>query len=102
MCANRPVTAHEGSGPVSPDWTTTLMSAYLELQLDLFATPEVRLERVRPSSDAGALPSHAEISDDALVAAIPGSGLSTGPALAAEAGRRRLAAAVPALEALCR
>jgi hypothetical protein len=77
------------------------MSAYLELQLDLFATPAVRLEIVRPPVDAGAPPSLAEISDDALVAAIPGSGLSTGPALAAEAGRRRLAAAVPALEALC-
>jgi hypothetical protein len=43
-----------------------------------------------------------DLDDDALIAALPGAGLADAPALAAEAGRRRLAAAVPALEALCR
>lgn len=42
------------------------------------------------------------MSDAALVAAIPESGLSDSASLAAEAGRRRLAAAVPALVSLCR
>jgi hypothetical protein len=37
-----------------------------------------------------------------LIAAIPDSNLADSIALAAEAGRRRLAAAVPSLEALCR
>jgi HEAT repeats len=40
--------------------------------------------------------------DDSLIAAIPDSGISDSLALAAEAGRRRLTAAIPALEALCR
>jgi HEAT repeat protein len=40
--------------------------------------------------------------DEALIAAIPTSILADSSALAAEAGRRRLAAAVPALVALCR
>jgi len=78
------------------------MSAYLEPQLDLFAAPALRPERRLAPADAGVLPSPAEFSDDELIAAIPVSGLTSGPALAAEAGRRRLAAVVPALEALCR
>ncbi len=40
--------------------------------------------------------------DDALIAAIPEPSLAESPELAAEAGHRRLAGAVPALEALCR
>src|ERR1700716_1723458 len=44
----------------------------------------------------------AEIDDESLIAAIPGSSLADSSVLAAEAGRRRLAAAVPALAALCR
>ncbi|HMD62883.1 MAG TPA: HEAT repeat domain-containing protein [Stellaceae bacterium] len=42
------------------------------------------------------------IKDDELLAALPHAGLADSVALAAEAGRRRIAAAVPALEALCR
>jgi HEAT repeats len=42
------------------------------------------------------------LDDDALVAAIPRSSLADCHDLAAKAGRRRLARAVPALEALCR
>jgi HEAT repeat protein len=40
--------------------------------------------------------------DESLVAALPGSTLAGTCAIAVEAGRRRLAAAVPALAALCR
>jgi hypothetical protein len=44
----------------------------------------------------------AELDDAGLLAAIPASGLMQGPQLAAEAGRRKLAAAVPVLEQYCR
>lgn len=44
----------------------------------------------------------ADLADQALVAMIPMAGLKETPALAAEAGRRRLPEAVPALQALCR
>lgn len=43
-----------------------------------------------------------EMADDAIIAAIPDAGMADAPPLAAEAGRRRLVAAVPALERLCR
>jgi HEAT repeat protein len=43
-----------------------------------------------------------EIDDEGLIAAIPQSCLADSGMLAAEAGQRRLAAAVPALAALCR
>src|SRR5882724_4219692 len=43
-----------------------------------------------------------EIDDEALIAAIPESSLADSSVLAAESGRRRLAAAVPALATLCR
>jgi HEAT repeat protein len=42
-----------------------------------------------------------ELDDAALIAALPDASLSDCHALAAEAGQRRLTAAVPALEALC-
>lgn len=44
----------------------------------------------------------ADMDDAALIAAIPRASLADSTALAAEAARRRLAAAVPALAALCR
>jgi hypothetical protein len=44
----------------------------------------------------------AELDDTGLLAAIPGSDLMRGPLLAAEAGRRKLAAAIPVLEQYCR
>jgi len=43
-----------------------------------------------------------DLDDADLIAAIPGADLVEGPGLAREAGHRQLAAAVPALEALCR
>jgi HEAT repeat protein len=70
-------------------------------QLDLFShrapstEPIVRPSAARPVA-AG------ELTDAALIAAIPASTLADSVVLAAEAGQRRLAATVPALEALCR
>ena len=67
-------------------------------QLDLFAPPRpatVTAARHRPAVDPAAL------SDAALIAALPEANLQDCTALAAEAGRRRLAAAVPALARLC-
>jgi HEAT repeat protein len=43
-----------------------------------------------------------EMDDEELIAAIPGASLGDSCILAAEAGRRRLSAAVPALATLCR
>jgi HEAT repeats len=72
-----------------------------EQQLDLFAATGVPPERQsRPDSRPQELVA-ADLDDGALVAAIPGAGLAEAAALAAEAGRRRLLAAVPALERLC-
>jgi hypothetical protein len=47
-------------------------------------------------------PTAAALDDQALIDAIPESNLADSRALAAEAARRRLAAAVPSLETLCR
>jgi HEAT repeat protein len=73
-----------------------------EQQLDLFAARGHAPES-HERSDPG-LPElvPADLVDDALIDAIPWAGLRDAPALAAEAGRRRLARAIPALEQLCR
>jgi hypothetical protein len=70
-------------------------------QLDLFSDRGVGMERGL-SRSTGHTFVPAEIEDDVLIAAIPESGLADSRELAAEAGRRRVAAAVPALAALCR
>jgi hypothetical protein len=70
-------------------------------QLDLFSDMGAGVER-GPSPSTGHTLVPAEIEDDALIAAIPESGLANSCELAAEAGRRRVAAAVPALAGLCR
>jgi hypothetical protein len=59
---------------------------------------------VGPGPSPGASPALvlSEIDDERLIAAIPQSSLGDSCVLAAESGRRRLAAAVPALAALCR
>ena len=74
----------------------------LKKQLDLFSASGVTPERsVPPNAEVpNILP--AELDDDALLAAIPSSGVKNGPILAAEAGRRGLAEAVPVLEGYCR
>lgn len=73
-----------------------------ERQLDLFAASGIPPEgRPQPGARPQELVA-ADLDDAALVAAIPWAGLAAAPALAAEAGRRRLTIAVPALEQLCR
>ena len=70
-------------------------------QLDLFSSSGIQAERPLPQS-MGVRPTATALDDQALIAAIPESNLADSIALAAEAGRRRLAAAVPSLETLCR
>jgi HEAT repeat protein len=72
-----------------------------EQQLDLFSSAGIRAEWPLPQS-IERRPAAALLDDRALIAAILESNLADSVALAAEAGRRRLAAAVPNLEALCR
>jgi hypothetical protein len=72
-----------------------------ERQLDFFSDTGVGVEQ-NLSQGMGHAPVSTEIDDERLIAAIPESSLADSYNLAAEAGRRRLAAAVPALVALCR
>jgi hypothetical protein len=72
-----------------------------EQQLDLFSSASIQVDRPVPLS-MELRPAATVLDDQALIAAIPDSNLADSIALAAEAGRRRLAAAVPSLEALCR
>src|SRR6267142_4289032 len=72
-----------------------------ERQLDLFLDIGVGVEQ-SPSQGMGHTLVSAELDDERLIAAIPESNLADSCILAAEAGRRRLAAAVPALATLCR
>jgi hypothetical protein len=73
-----------------------------EPQLDLFSDAGVGLGPPPQSPGTGRALIAADMDDEALIAAIPDSSLSDSSMLAAEAGRRRLVAAVPALAALCR
>jgi HEAT repeats len=71
-------------------------------QLDLFAGSGLpAAPHTTPSAKPRPIPP-TELEDAALLAAIPTSGVTDGPALAAEAGRRRLAAAIPVLADYCR
>jgi HEAT repeat protein len=72
-------------------------------QLDLFAAAGIRHEAPLPSPQPDRQPaSAADLTDTALLAAIPDASLAACEALAGGAARRELVAAVPALEALCR
>ena len=71
-------------------------------QPDLFAAAGVQAAYPVPSREQRPRLVPGDLDDAALIAAIPGAGLADCYALASEAGRRRLAAAIPALEALCR
>lgn len=73
----------------------------LEQQLDLFSAAGIPAEQPVPQNLARR-PAVADLDDEALIAAIPAANLGDCTALAAEAARRQLAAAIPALEALCR
>jgi hypothetical protein len=73
-----------------------------EEQLDLFSAGGLS-QALRPRAAAardGKPPG--DLDDAELIAAIPAAGIVDGPALAMEAGRRGLSAAVPALARLCR
>ena len=72
-----------------------------ERQLDFFSDVGAVAEQGL-SRSMGHAPVPAEIDDEKLIAAIPESSLADSHSLAAEAGRRRLAGAVPALATLCR
>jgi hypothetical protein len=72
-----------------------------EQQLDLFSSAGIQAERLLLLS-MELRPAATVLDDQALIAAIPDSNLADSIALATEAGRRRLAAAVPSLETLCR
>jgi hypothetical protein len=72
-----------------------------EQQLDLFSAASIPVEQPLPQGLARR-PAVVDLDDQALIAAIPASNLGDSTALAAEAARRRLAAAIPALAALCR
>ena len=71
-------------------------------QLDLFSGTSIPSPKATQQPEAPWKPPPCELGDADLIAVIPGAGLADGSALAKEAGRRRLAAAVPALERLCR
>src|ERR1700686_1609547 len=73
----------------------------MQQQLDLFSTAGIPIGRPSPPS-VGRSSAAVDLDDQALIVAIPEANLADGTALAAEAGRRQLAAAVPALTALCR
>lgn len=69
-------------------------------QLDLFSVDQISVtaEISRAASSVHAV----ELTDDELITALPHARLAAASSLAAEAGRRRLAGAVSALEGLCR
>jgi hypothetical protein len=73
----------------------------IEQQLDLFSGDCIPVEKPLPQ-DLARRPAVVDLDDEALIAAIPTTNLGDCTALAAEAARRRLAAAIPALAALCR
>jgi HEAT repeat protein len=71
-------------------------------QLDLFSGAGFTPDRAEPEIGGRARLDPSALSDAALIQALAGASALDAPALAAEAGRRRLVAAVPALAALCR
>ena len=70
-------------------------------QLDLFSAGALPTRQPSPDAAERQRLVPGELDDAALIAALPDVRLSDSRALVAEAGQRRLAAAVPALEALC-
>jgi hypothetical protein len=71
-------------------------------QFDLFSGAGFTPDRAEPELRGRAPLDPSALSDAALIQALPDAGALDAPALAAEAGRRKLVAAVPALGALCR
>ncbi len=71
-------------------------------QLDLFGVSTGPAQGDVPGRTTEPVIACDTVDDDSVLAAIPNAGIRDSVALVAEAGRRRLAAAVPVLEALCR
>jgi HEAT repeat protein len=71
-------------------------------QLDLFSVNTGPAERDVPGCTPEPAVTCHILDNDSLLAAIPSAGIRESVALVTEAGRRRLAAAIPVLEALCR
>jgi HEAT repeat protein len=71
-------------------------------QLDLFSGSGEWVGRPRPRGEEPPAIAWNTVDDDTVIAAIAEADLVEGPALIAEAGRRKLARSIPALEALCR
>jgi hypothetical protein len=70
-------------------------------QLDLFSVNPDPAEPKHPRNASRRVIAGHTLDDDSLVAALCASGIRDSAALAAEAGRRRAAAAIPTLEGLC-
>ena len=70
-------------------------------QLDLFSARGALAEAPEPAASRRRAVAPGDLDDRAVIAAIPGANLAEAQALTAEAARRRLRAAIPALEALC-
>ena len=70
-------------------------------QLDLFSVSAGPAERLPPGRTTRPVIACNTLDDESLLAAILNTGIRDCLALAAEAGRRRLVGAIPALEALC-
>lgn len=77
------------------------LGAMGERQLDLFSAGGVRPEASSPPEEGRAPADPSALGDNALIGAIPEASLNLAEALAFEASRRGLAAAIPALERLC-
>jgi hypothetical protein len=71
-------------------------------QLDLFRDTPVPAESCPSDEVAQPVIAVEALEEDDLLAALPHSGIADSLVLAAEAGRRRMTGAIPALEALCR
>jgi len=71
-------------------------------QLDLFNVSTGSAQRDVPGRRTDPGTACDTLDDDSLLVAIPNAGIRESVALVAEAGGRRLAAAIPVLEALCR
>jgi hypothetical protein len=71
-------------------------------QLNLFSGSGFPPDRTEPAFGGWVRLDPSVLSDAALIQALPDAGALDAPALADEAGRRKLRAAVPALGALCR
>jgi hypothetical protein len=103
-CPMRGISASYGSGESSCGLSqvTIVRDQMPDRQLDLFEGSGARSWRARTDLRPAPRTAPADLDDTALIAALPWAGLIEAQDLAAEAARRRLTAAIPALEQLCR